>query len=130
MNVPDGLRYTREHEWIRGGEEVATVGITDFAQDELGDIVYVQLPQQGSSIEQFAKLGEIESVKSVSDLYSPVSGEVVETNQALSDKPELVNQDPYGDGWLVKLRLTDADQLSTLLSPDDYRTLTESGHQH
>ncbi len=107
---------------------MATVGITEYAQDQLGDIVYVQLPEPGAQVEQLGRMGEIESVKSVSDLFSPLSGEVTEQNAAVQDKPELVNQDPYGEGWLIKLRLSDEQQLNSLLSAEDYAALIEQEH--
>lgn len=128
MNVPGDLHYTREHEWVRADAGVATVGITEYAQDQLGDIVYVQLPEPGAQVEQLGRMGEIESVKSVSDLFSPLSGEVTEQNAAVQDKPELVNQDPYGEGWLIKLRLSDEPQLNSLLSAEDYAALIEQEH--
>ena len=126
MEIPADLRYSKEHEWVRLDGETATVGITDFAQDQLGDIVYLNLPATGTKVEQFGKAGEIESVKSVSDLFLPVGGTVSETNQAAVDSPEIVNQSPYGDGWLLKLTITDSAQLDALLSADDYRALTEA----
>lgn len=127
MDIPGDLRYTREHEWVRAEEGVATIGITDYAQDQLGDIVYLQLPEPGAQVEQMGRMGEIESVKSVSDLFSPVSGEVTERNAAAIDKPELVNQEPYGDGWLVKVRLGDEGQVAELLSADAYAAFVEQG---
>lgn len=122
MSVPDGLRYSKEHEWVRVEGDVATVGITHFAQDQLGDVVFVELPGQGSSVRQFASLGVVESVKAASDIYAPVSGEVLERNVKVIEKPELVNQEPYGSGWLVKLRLADSGEVGTLLSPAEYRS--------
>ena len=127
MDVPGDLRYTREHEWVRAGTDGATIGITDYAQDQLGDIVYVQLPEPGAAVEQFGRMGEIESVKSVSDLFSPLSGEVTERNAAVQDTPELVNQDPYGAGWLIKVRLSNEGQIESLLSAEDYAALVEQG---
>jgi glycine cleavage system H protein len=125
--IPSDLRYTKEHEWVRvdGGE--ATVGITDYAAEQLGDIVYVELPEPGGDIEQFATFGVVESVKAVSDLFAPVTGEVVARNEALGDRPELVNGDPYGDGWMVRVRLADADQLAELLDAAAYEELTAEG---
>ena len=128
MDVPGDLKYTREHEWVRADADLATVGITDYAQDQLGDIVYVQLPEPGAQVEQMGRMGEIESVKSVSDLFSPLSGEVIERNAAVQDTPELVNQDPYGEGWLIKLRLSDDGQIDSLLSAEDYAAVVEQGH--
>lgn len=120
MKIPTELRYTPEHEWIRAEGDIGTVGITDYAQDQLGDIVYLDLPAAGTSLEKGGKLGEVESVKAVSDLYAPVSGEVLEVNQAAVDEPESVNADPYGKGWLIKLRLSNAAELDTLLSNEAY----------
>lgn len=119
--VPEDLRYSKEHEWVRLDGDVATVGITHFAQEQLGDVVFVELPSQGASVRQFSSLGVVESVKAASDIYAPVSGEVVERNIKVIEKPELVNAAPYGDGWLVKLRLSDKGELSKLLAPDAYR---------
>ena len=123
MNFPSDLRYSKEHEWVRAEGDTATVGITDYAQDQLGDIVYLDLPAAGASVTQLEKLGEIESVKAVSDLYSPVSGEVVEVNQEAIDSPELVNNDAYGRGWLIKVRMSDASELDKLLTAQAYEEL-------
>ena len=123
MKFPPDLKYTKEHEWVRVDGDVGVIGITDYAQDQLGDIVYLDLPAAGASVTQHGKMGEIESVKAVSDLFSPVSGEVVETNQEAIDSPELVNSDPYGRGWLIKVRLSDPAQLDTLLAADAYDEL-------
>jgi len=120
---PSDRRYTKEHEWVRVQNDLGTVGITDYAQDQLGDIVYVDLPSPGTQVKQLEKLGEIESVKAVSDLYSPVSGEVVEVNQGVNDRPELVNQSPYDEGWLVRLRLADPAELDNLLTAKQYDEL-------
>ncbi|MEW6224021.1 MAG: glycine cleavage system protein GcvH [Chloroflexota bacterium] len=127
MMVPGDLRYTKEHEWVRVDGDEATVGITQYAADQLGDIVFVELPDAGRSIDQFATFGVVESVKAVSDLFAPVSGEVTGTNDALAGEPELVNTDPYGGGWMVKLRLTDAAQLDELLDPGAYEQLIAEG---
>jgi glycine cleavage system H protein len=127
METPADLRYSREHEWVRLDGETAVVGITDFAQDQLGDIVYLSLPEPGALFAQFAKIGEIESVKSVSDLFAPIGGELVEVNQSAVDTPELVNQSPYGDGWLYKLRPSDPAEMDALLSADDYNAITTAG---
>jgi glycine cleavage system H protein len=118
--VPDNLRYTKDHEWIRVDGDIATVGITDHAQQELGDIVFVELPKVGAQFDQSASFGSVESVKAVSDVYSPAAGEVTEVNSALADAPEKVNADPYGDGWIMKLRLRDAQQVAGLMSAADY----------
>ena len=123
MEAPDELRYSNEHEWVRADEGMAEVGITDYAQDQLGDIVYLDLPAVGAKVAQNEKMGEIESVKAVSDLFSPVSGELVEVNQEAIDDPELVNQEPYRRGWLFKVRLSDAGELENLLSAEAYREL-------
>ena len=123
MEAPDGLRYSNEHEWVRADEGMAEVGITDYAQDQLGDIVYLDLPAVGAKVAQNEKMGEIESVKAVSDLFSPVGGELVEVNQEVIDDPELVNQEPYRRGWLFKVRLSDAGELESLLSAEAYREL-------
>ncbi len=117
---PDDRKYSKEHEWVLVRGDIAVVGITDFAQDQLGDVVYVDLPAPGATIAQFDKMGEIESVKAVSDLYTPASGEVVRVNEGVVEKPEVVNSDPHGDGWLIELRLTDPSELDKLLSASDY----------
>ncbi len=126
MVSPSELKYTKEHEWVRVDGDVGTIGITDYAQDQLGDIVFVELPAAGVAINAAQKFGEIESVKAVSELFAPVSGEVTEANDGLADSPESVNDDPYGDGWLVKVRLSDAAQLDGLLSADEYEALIEA----
>ena len=123
MAVPEDLQYTKSHEWVRVGDGVATVGITDHAQDELGDVVFVELPEQGATLAAGDPFGAVESVKAVSDLYAPVGGEVVEVNGALEDSPEKINEDPYGEGWIVKLRVSDDD--AGLLSASDYEQLLE-----
>ncbi len=120
MPRPRDLRYTREHEWVLVEEGIGTVGITDYAQDQLGDIVYLDLPTVGTQVRQMEKFGEVESVKAVSELYSPISGEVVQVNEALADKPEVVNQSPYGDGWLIKVRLGDPLELDRLMTAEQY----------
>ena len=112
---PDDLRYSREHEWVRVDGSQATIGITSFAADELGDIVFVELPEPGAQLKQFAAFGVVESVKAVSDLYAPISGEVVEVNEALRDNPELLNTSPFGDGWIAKVKLADPAELDALL---------------
>ena len=129
MPSPGDLRYTKEHEWLRVEGDTGTIGITDYAQDQLGDIVYVDLPAAGATVEYLAKFGEIESVKAVSELFAPVSGEVIEANVALADSPQLVNDSPYGEGWMLRLRLTNSAELDQLLSAaqyDDY-VATEAG---
>jgi glycine cleavage system H protein len=126
MNVPDDLRYTSDHEWARPAENQVRVGLTDFAQDALGDVVFVELPAVGSSVTRGGPLGEVESTKSVSQIYAPVSGTVVEVNEALRQSPETVNADPYGDGWLCVIETTDAAELDDLLQPDAYRQATDT----
>ena len=120
MPSPTDLRFTREHEWVRVEDSEGTVGISDYAQDQLGDIVYVDLPPVGTQVKLLEKFGEIESVKAVSDLYSPLTGEVVAVNQMLAEKPELVNQSPYGDGWMIRVRLSDPGELDKLLTAEQY----------
>ena len=120
MVIPPDLRYTKEHEWVRMNDGIGTVGITDYAQDQLGDVVYVDLPSPGKQISQLAVFGEIESVKAVSELYAPVSGEVVESNGSLADKPELINESPYDEGWIMKLRLSDESEIEKLLTAEQY----------
>jgi glycine cleavage system H protein len=122
--VPDNLLYTEEHEWVEKlGDDEISVGITDYAQGELSDIVFVELPDVGSSYAKMEPFGAIEAVKAVSDLYTPVGGEVTAVNESLADEPGVVNRDPYGDGWMVKLRLSDPGELEALLSPADYKAL-------
>ncbi len=123
--VPQDLRYTKEHEWIRVEGDLATVGITDYAAHQLGDIVFVELPEVGRKVDQFSPVGVIESVKAVSDLFAPVGGEVVETNAELSTRPELLNSEPFGAGWMVRIHLSDSGQLGKLLSPAAYDELTQ-----
>jgi glycine cleavage system H protein len=121
--IPADLRYTKEHEWVRVEGDVATVGITSHAADQLGDIVFVELPEPGRTLQQFATFGVVESVKAVSDLFAPVGGEVVEANDGLAAAPEAVNSDPYGAGWMVRVRLADPAQLDALLDPVAYEAL-------
>ena len=123
--VPQDLRYTKEHEWIRVEGDLATVGITDYAAKQLGDIVFVELPEIGRKVDQFAPVGVIESVKAVSDLFAPVGGEVAETNAELGTRPELLNSEPFGAGWIVRIRLSDSGQLGKLLGPAAYEELTQ-----
>ena len=122
MNIPEDLQYTKSHEWVRIEGDTATIGITDHAQDELGDVVFVELPDEGATFDAGESFGTVESVKAVSDLYAPVGGEVVEVNSALEDAPENINEDPYGEGWIVKLRTTDE---ADLLSPEEYEKVVE-----
>ena len=128
--IPDDRKYSKEHEWVKLEEgSDALVGITHFAQEQLGDVVFVDVPQVGSRVEQFGKFGEVESVKSVSDLFSPVSGEIVDVNQEAIDHPELVNEDPSGRGWLLRVRLQDPAELDVLLTAEQYTAfLEESSH--
>jgi glycine cleavage system H protein len=128
---PTNFHYTKEHEWVRVEGDLGVIGITDHAQKELGDIVYVDLPKPGAHLEQGKTLGSVESVKAVSDIYAPVSGEVVEVNPLLSTAPEKLNEDPHGDAWLVKIRLSAPDQIKGLLSAEDYQNYVgaeETGH--
>lgn len=123
MNVPANLKYTKEHEWVRLEGNVAYVGITDYAQSELGEIVFVEVETVGEKLEEGEVFGTVEAVKTVSDLYLPVDGEIVEFNEALEDAPELVNNDPYNEGWMVKIALKDPSQVDELLSADEYKEL-------
>lgn len=123
MSQPADLLFSKEHEWVRLDGDSATIGITDYAQNALGDIVYVELPKVGAAIEQFANVGVIESVKAVSDLFTPMSGEVLEVNDQLESDPAAVNREPYGGGWLLKLRLSNPDEAKSLLSPAEYEKI-------
>ena len=123
MNIPSELKYTKDHEWIKIEGDVATVGITDFAQGELGDIVYVEVDTLDESLDAEEVFGTVEAVKTVSDLFLPLSGEIIEFNEGLEDEPEKVNTDPYGDGWMIKLKISDDSQIESLLSADDYKKL-------
>lgn len=124
MLIPDDLRYSRDHEWARAEGPTVRVGITDYAQDALGDVVFVDLPQVGATVSVGGALGEVESTKSVSEIYAPVSGSVSSVNAALTSSPELINTDPYGEGWICEITLADAGDLDALLDADGYRTLT------
>jgi len=123
MNIPQELKYTKDHEWVRIEGDIATVGVTDFAQGELGDIVYVEVETVGETLEREEVFGTVEAVKTVSDLFSPISGEIIEFNESLEETPEKVNSDPYGDGWMVKIKIADQDQLADLLSASDYKEI-------
>jgi glycine cleavage system H protein len=123
MNIPNELKYTKDHEWVKVEGDTATIGITDFAQGELGDIVYVEVDSLDETVDREEVFGTVEAVKTVSDLFSPLSGEVTEFNEALEDTPELVNSDPYGDGWMIKMSIDDSSQLEDLLSAEDYKEL-------
>lgn len=128
MTFPDDVRYTREHEWAREQGGVVTVGITGYATDQLGDVVFVELPELGRKLDAGKTFGVVEAVKTVSDLYAPLAGEVVEVNAALSDNPAVVNADPYGQGWMVKIKLADPGTFSSLLSSADYAKVVEEQH--
>jgi glycine cleavage system H protein len=121
MKILKDLLYTEEHEWVAMDDGVAIIGITDYAQGELGDVVFVELPAIGTTVKQMDSFGTIEAVKAVSDLFAPVSGEVTEINEMLSDQPELVNKDPYGDGWMIKIKISDVSELESLLKSDAYK---------
>jgi glycine cleavage system H protein len=121
VNVPANLKYTKEHEWVKVDGKIATVGITDYAQSELGDIVFIELPQVGKAVKQMDPFGTIEAVKAVSELFSPVSGKITEINAALEDDPMVVNRDPYGQGWMIKVELSNPGELGQLLDPDHYK---------
>jgi glycine cleavage system H protein len=123
LQFRDDLKYTKEHEWIKPEGEIATVGITDYAQKQLGDVVFVELPEVGIKVEQMKPFGVIEAVKAVSDLFSPVTGEITEVNSKLQSQSNLINSDPYGEGWIIKVKIEDPKQLDLLLSPADYRKL-------
>lgn len=125
MELPEDLKYTREHEWVAVEGSVATVGITDHAQEQLGDVVFVELPSVGDRVEKADAFGVVESTKAVSDVYAPLSGEVTEVNDDLPDNPELINEDPYGDGWMVKLQIGDKTDLDDLMSAEEYRKYVE-----
>jgi glycine cleavage system H protein len=120
MEFPEGLKYSKEHEWVLVEGQTATIGITEFAQEELGDIVFVELPEVGEKVVKDDPFGAVESVKAVSDVYAPVSGAVLEVNDVLPDNPETINDDPYGDGWLIRVELSDADDLKDLMDADEY----------
>jgi glycine cleavage system H protein len=123
MNIPAELKYTKDHEWIRIEGEIATIGITDFAQSELGDIVYVEVETVDETLDIEAVFGTVEAVKTVSDLFLPLTGEIIEFNEALEDEPELVNSDPYGNGWMIKLKISNKSEIDNLLSADAYKAL-------
>ena len=125
MEYPEGLKYSKEHEWVLVEGKIATVGITEYAQEELGDIVYVELPEVGEKVVKDDPFGVVESVKAVSDVYAPINGTVIEVNDALPDSPETINEDPYGDGWMIKVEMTDGDDLKDLMNADDYAEYVE-----
>lgn len=123
MNIPENLKYSKDHEWILAEGDTVTIGITDYAQGELGDVVFVELPGAGDHFDVSDTFGTIEAVKAVSDLYCPVTGEIIESNENLEDGPEIVNQDPYGQGWMIKIKLDDVGQLDDLLDANEYKEL-------
>ncbi len=123
MTTPENLKYTKDHEWIRLEGEFGWIGITDYAQGELGDVVFVELPEAGKSVQQGSSFGTIEAVKAVSDLYAPISGEVVEVNQALKDTPEVVNKEPYEGGWMLKVKLSNPEETARLMGAEEYKKL-------
>ena len=125
MEFPDGLKYSKEHEWVLVEGKTATIGITEYAQEELGDIVYVELPEVGEKVVKDDPFGAVESVKAVSDVYAPVSGSVLEVNDVLPDNPETINDDPYGDGWMIRVEISDMDDLKDLMSADEYAEYVE-----
>ena len=126
MNIPEELKYTEEHEWVKIEDNIATIGITDFAQGELGDIVYLEIDSLDSEIALNEVFGTVEAVKTVSDLFMPVGGKVIEMNSTLEDKPELVNEDPYGEGWIIKIDISDLSEVDSLLSPGEYKNMIAS----
>jgi glycine cleavage system H protein len=126
MKIPGELKYTKDHEWIRTEDGEAVVGITEFAQGELGDIVFIEIETMGESLDKDEVFGTIEAVKTVSDMFMPVSGEITAVNPKLEDTPDIVNKDPYGEGWMIKIKMSDPDQIDDLLSAEQYKNLTES----
>jgi glycine cleavage system H protein len=125
MNIPSELRYSTDHEWVRVDGSVVTIGITEYAQDALGDVVFVEIPEQGTAVAAGETFSEVESTKSVSDIYAPVTGAVSAVNEALESQPELLNSDPYGDGWICRIEMSNPSELDGLMDADAYRTLTE-----
>lgn len=126
MNIPEELKYTEEHEWVKIEDNIATIGITDFAQGELGDIVYLEIDSLDSEIALNEVFGTVEAVKTVSDLFMPLGGKVIEMNSTLEDRPELVNEDPYGEGWIIKIDISDLSEVDSLLSPEEYKNMIAS----
>jgi glycine cleavage system H protein len=126
MKIPADLKYTEDHEWVRVEGDTAVVGITDYAQNELGDVVFVEIESEGEELDKGETFGTVEAVKTVSDLFMPVGGKVVEVNEALADEPELINKDPYGKGWMIKIELKDSSETDDLLSADDYKKMVEA----
>lgn len=129
MEIPKGLRYSREHEWVAVEDNLATVGITDYAQEQLGDVVYVELPEVGAQVTKDDPFGVVESVKAVSDVFAPVSGTVTEVNGPLADSPETVNEDPYGDAWMIRVELSDANELEDLMTDAEYQAFLKEEHE-
>jgi len=125
MNIPSELKYTKEHEWVKVTGDTATIGITDFAQGELGDVVFVELPSAGTKVKAMQPFGTIEAVKAVSEIFAPVSGEVVDVNSLLDSDPTTVNRDPYGEGWMIKIKTNDPSEIGRLMSAEDYKKLVE-----
>ena len=125
-NVPDNLHYSKDHEWVRVENNVAVIGITDHAQEQLGDVVYVELPKPGESFSAHESFGSVESVKAVSEIFTPVSGEITEVNGSLTDEPEKVNKDPYGDGWMIKVKMSAAGEVDSLLTAAEYEDFTKA----
>jgi glycine cleavage system H protein len=130
MTTPEDSRYAKSHEYVHVEGDVGTIGITDYAQKELGDVVFVELPSVGTQLDAVDELGSIESVKAVSELFTPVSGEVIEVNERLREKPELVNTDPYGDGWMVRIRMTDSSEVNELMTAEEYEEYVEAEGSH
>lgn len=128
MEFPEELKYTEDHEWVLVEEEIATIGVSDFAQDALGDVVFVELPEVGTMVDAGKPFGVVESVKAVSDVYAPVTGEVVEVNEELPDAPETVNTSPYEDAWMIKVKMSAPDEIESLLDADEYKAFTEEDH--
>lgn len=126
MSIPAELKYTQDHEWVRVEGDVATVGVTDFAQGELGDVVFVEIETEGETLDKGETFGTVEAVKTVSDLFMPVGGEVTEFNETLADDPELVNKDPYGEGWMIKIKIADTTELADLMDADAYKAMIEA----
>jgi len=126
MNIPAELKYTQDHEWVRVDGDIAVVGVTDFAQSELGDVVFVEIETEGEELDKGETFGTVEAVKTVSDLFMPVGGEVIEFNEVLADEPELVNKDPYGEGWMIKIKIASTAELEDLLDADAYQAMIEA----
>ena len=123
MNIPDNIKYTEEHEWVRIDNNIAIIGITDFAQSELGDIIFVEFPEEGMTVNQKESIGTLEAVKTVADIFSPLSGYILELNESLESTPELINEDPYKDGWILKIKISNREELKSLLSNLDYKKI-------